>query len=302
MSGVRGRDRSFWSALNGARLRIDWRTLDGVRTRVVECGEPDAPPLVLIHGTGGHAEAFIHNIAPLSREHRVIAYDLPAHGWSSAPDRSYEIEGYVRHLEALVDATGASRLAICGQSLGGWIAARYSALHVDRVTRLVLVGPGGFASDPKRLALVQAQSRDAARDASPEAVRRRLEAIMAADDHVTDELLACRMELYAQPDAARRMELALVLQDPVTRARNLLERDELRRVACPTLVVSGEADRVVPPESSMAIDRLLPDSSFVSVPDSGHWPQFEQPELFNAHALGFLSPSPQHRTRQENHA
>src|SRR5699024_166617 len=95
------REERFWSAVSNVPIRSSWPEIDGVATRIVELGRPDAPPLVLLHGTGGHIESFIHNLADLASQFRVIAYDLPAHGWSSAPERSYEIQGYVTHLEKL---------------------------------------------------------------------------------------------------------------------------------------------------------------------------------------------------------
>jgi len=74
----------------------------GVATRVVEAGS--GPPLVLLHGTGGHAEAYIRNIASLGVHFRVVAYDMIGHGFSDKPDRPYTLDDYCRHLSDLLDA------------------------------------------------------------------------------------------------------------------------------------------------------------------------------------------------------
>ena len=137
---------SFWLAASAAdALAVYTVPIDGVETRVIEAVR-DAPPLVCLHGTGGHAEAFIRNLAALSRGHHVLAYDLPAHGWSGAPERSYEIDGYCRHLDAFLDAFNLPQAVLAGQSLGGWIAAAFTVSHPERVTGLVLIGAGGTRS------------------------------------------------------------------------------------------------------------------------------------------------------------
>ena len=163
---------SFWLAASGAKnLAVRQVSVDGVDTRVIEAGEPDAPPLVCLHGTGGHAEAFVYNLAALANRHHVLAYDLPAHGWSSAPERSYEIDGYRRHLHAFLDAFALPQATLIGQSLGGWIAAAYAAGHPERVTRLVLVGAGGSTFDPAVMERLRVTSMAAVQSPTEELIR-----------------------------------------------------------------------------------------------------------------------------------
>ncbi|MEU5991214.1 alpha/beta hydrolase [Spirillospora sp. NPDC047418] len=278
----------FWSSTANVPSRTYWKHIDGVSTRILEFGEAGAPPLIMVHGTGGHAEAFVHNAAALAERHRVILYDLPAHGWSSAPERAYEIADYLTHLEGITEELGISDLLLCGQSLGGWIAGRFAARNGARVRRLVLVGAGGLDSDVSRMWAVRKQSLDAVQHATEASVRRRLEAIMGRPEHATDELVHCRMAIYSQADAGQRMDYALRLQDPAVRSRNLLRPEELGRISCPTLVLSGDADRIVPPRTSLRLSRYIPDASYAEISMAGHWPQFEQPDVFNELVLAFL--------------
>ncbi len=131
----------FWTSTARVPSRTYWKPIDGVSTRILEFGEVTATPLIMVHGTGGHAEAFIRNVAALSEHYRVILYDLPAHGWSSAPQRAYEIADYITHLEKITEELDISEFLLCGQSLGGWIASRFAAQNGARVQRLVLVAP-----------------------------------------------------------------------------------------------------------------------------------------------------------------
>lgn len=282
----------FWASVDREPLRISFPDVDGVRTRVIEAGDPSRRPLLLTHGIGGHAEAFIHNLAALGRHARVVAYDLPGHGWSSAPARSYEIDGYCRHLDAMLDLIGAERASVCGQSLGGWVALRYAARAPRRIERLVLVGAGGTRSDPSVMARIRQQSLDAVTHLSPSSVRRRLELIIADSALITDDLVDCRVRIYAQPDALERMERILCLQNLEIRQRNILTEEELGSVEAPTLVISGDCDTVVPLAVARDdIARHVPDSQLSVMNGCGHWPQFEDPDEFNRRTITFLTES-----------
>jgi 2-hydroxy-6-oxonona-2,4-dienedioate hydrolase len=282
---------SFWLAASGAKnLAVRHVSVDGVDTRVIEAGEPDAPPLVCLHGTGGHAEAFVYNLAALANHHHVLAYDLPAHGWSSAPERSYEIDGYCRHLDAFLDAFALPRATLIGQSLGGWIAAVYAAGHPGRVTRLVLVGAGGNTFDPSVMERLRTSSMAAVETPTEELIRARVSLLFSRPGAAGEELVACRQAIYSRPGAADAMRKALALQTPEIRRRNLFSR--WAEVSQPTLAIWGRDDRVVPVSAGREIAAAVPGARLVVLEDSGHWPQFEQPQNFNDAVLSFLAEGP----------
>jgi 2-hydroxy-6-oxonona-2,4-dienedioate hydrolase len=279
---------SFWLAATAAPgLAVYHRSIDGVETRVIEAGDRDAPPLVCLHGTGGHAEAFILNLAALSRDHHVLAYDLPGHGWSGAPDRSYEIDGYGRHLDAFLDAFALPRTTLIGQSLGGWIAAAYAAGHPDRVGCLVLVGAGGNNFDPAVMDQLRSSSMAAVETPTPQAVRDRVALLFTRRVAVDDELVTCRQAIYSRPGAMDAMRKALALQTPEIRRRNLFTG--WAGIQCPALLVWGREDRVVPLTAGEEMVAAIPDSRLVVLDRCGHWPQFERPEQFHQAVLPFLA-------------
>jgi 2-hydroxy-6-oxonona-2,4-dienedioate hydrolase len=277
---------AFWAAVEGTPISIGWREVAGVRTRILEAGDPAAPPLVLLHGTGGHAEAFVHNLAALARDHRVVAYDLPAHGWSDGPERSYEIAGYADHLAALLDELGIDAPVLVGQSLGGWVALLFAREQPQRVARLILVGPGGTTMNPAVMEKIRVDSRDAVDRPDVESVRRRVQLLMTDPP---DELVQTRLRIYSQPDAAEKMERILCLQEPEIRERNLVTDEQLRAVPQPALVVAGSADLVVPLEACEHIAAQLPAGELAVMEGCGHWPQFERPDEFNERVAAFLA-------------
>jgi 2-hydroxy-6-oxonona-2,4-dienedioate hydrolase len=157
---------SVWGDLwqTGAQLR--YVDAGGIRTRVLEAGAPDNPPLIMVHGTGGHLEAYTRNLAALARDFRVVLYDMVGHGFTDKPDRPYTTDVLSDHLLALMDALQIDRAHLSGESLGGWVAAWTAAHHPERLRRLVLNTPGNITSKPEVLATVKNSSLKAVREAS----------------------------------------------------------------------------------------------------------------------------------------
>jgi pimeloyl-ACP methyl ester carboxylesterase len=122
------------------------RLSDDVTLRVVECGNENDPPLMLVHGWGCSAYAFHKNIRGLAAGgFRVIVPDLKGHGLSSKPTSatSYSTSAMVGHLVKLADAIGIGRFAIAGHSMGAAIALRFAIANPRRVTGLGLLSPVG---------------------------------------------------------------------------------------------------------------------------------------------------------------
>jgi 2-hydroxy-6-oxonona-2,4-dienedioate hydrolase len=278
---------SVWSALAGLPVSIRYVQVGEWRTRVLEAGEGE--PLVLMHGTGGHLEAYAHNIVPLAQRFRVIAYEYPGHGYTTHATRDLELPDYVAHLDELLDTLGVDRANLSGESLGGWVALKYAAAHPERVGKVVLNTPGGTMATPEVMERIRSLSQAAADDPTEQRVRARLEWLMADPSSVTDELVDIRRAIYARPGFAESMRHILCLQDPEVRARNLVTDAELAAVTGPALVVWTSDDPSGPAAAGMNMAAKMPDARFEVIKDAGHWPQWEQPETFNALTLGFLT-------------
>ena len=221
------RDVPVWVALSSTPHAISFVQAGPWRTRVLQAGPAGGEVLILMAGTGGHLEAYAHNIAAFARRYRVITYDYPGHGYTTHATADLELPDYVDHLAGLMDVLGISSAHLNGESLGGWIAVKFAAADPGRTRKLVLNTPGGTMARPEVMERIRSLSQVAADDPTDERIRTRLEWLMADPATVTDELVAIRQAIYAQPGFAESMRHILCLQDPEIRRRNLITDEEL---------------------------------------------------------------------------
>ena len=129
--------------LSGLPVQTRRLHLGGVPTQVLEGGE--GPPLVLLHGPNEYGAKWLRVLPALVATHRVIAPDLPGHGNSGAFEGVFDTERVAAWLEALIERTCSAPPALCGQILGGAMAARYAANRSRSLSRLVLVDALGLS-------------------------------------------------------------------------------------------------------------------------------------------------------------
>ena len=277
---------TIWDDLGSVAHTVEYREIGGWRTRVLRAGS--GPALVLMHGTGGHLEAFSRNIPALAEYFSVIAYDFPGQGYTTPATRDLEIDAYVDHLAALLDDLGIERAHLSGESLGGWVALKFAVAQPDRLYRIVLNTPGGTMAAPEVMARIRELSQAAADEPTPERIRTRLEWLMADPVSVTDELVGCRRAIYSQPGFAESMRHVLCLQDPEVRRRNMVTDADLAAVTVPVLVIWTSDDPSGPAAAGMEMADKLPNGQFLFIDGAGHWPQWEQQETCDKAVIGFL--------------
>jgi 2-hydroxy-6-oxonona-2,4-dienedioate hydrolase len=280
---------SMWADLRGVAFRQDWLDAGGIRTRFLESGSPDDPLLVFLHGTGGHAEAFTRNLGAHGEHFHTLAIDMIGHGWTDKPSGSVEIPDYVDHLLRVLDALGVERAHISGESLGGWVGMRLAIDHPDRLDKLVLNTSAGTKADPAVMARIMELSMRAVEDPNWDFVRARLEWLMHDPRHVNDDLVATRQAIYGQPGMIEGMRATLCLQEPETRARNLVHPEDLARITAPTLVLWTTHDPTAGVDEAEKITAAIPGAEMVVLDGCGHWPQFESADEFNDVHLAFLT-------------
>ncbi len=277
---------SIWAELSDVDHQLSHVDVAGVRTRVLRAGA--GPDLVLLHGTGGHLEAYARDIAGLARDFRVTAYDMVGHGWSDLPDRPYTIDVLSDHLLALMDALGIEVAHLSGESLGGWVVAWTAAHHPDRVARLVLNTPGNIANKPEVMARLVQSTTAAVRDPSDENVRRRVQWLFHDPSMATDELVGLRRAVYSRPGFVTAITNTLVLQDPPTRARFSWDPSWVSQVAAPTLLLWTDHDPTGGLDEAEMLLNWLPNAELRVIKGAGHWPQWEKPDEFLAEHRRFL--------------
>ncbi|MDX6740569.1 alpha/beta fold hydrolase [Actinocorallia sp. A-T 12471] len=277
---------SLWTELLGAE--VGFVHAGGVRTRVVSLGE--GPPVVLLHGRGGHLETFARNLPALAGAgRRAVAFDLLGHGLTGRlADASYTVGELADHALGVLDALGLGRVDLVGQSLGGWAAALLALRAPERVRGLALIEPAGLQSEAERLAdgAVRAAYERGGRayaEPTPEAVRTRLAGLLADPVGVDSELVAVRTALY-RPEEARRVHRLVRAADNTP---YLLTPERLSQLDLPVLLLRGEHGHT--PDAVVAAARAaLPRGRRLDVPGAKQWPQYERPDLVNDALIDFF--------------
>jgi 2-hydroxy-6-oxonona-2,4-dienedioate hydrolase len=279
---------SIWSDLQGVAFSQGYLDAGGVRTRYLRAGDPASPPLVFLHGSGGHAEAYVRNLEAHAEHFSTWSIDMLGHGYTDKPGHPLEVAHYVQHLIAFLDAIGANRAHVSGESLGGWVAARTAVDHPQRIDRLVLNTAGGSQADPEVMKRIITLSMAAAENPTWEKVQARIKWLMADKSKDYDDLVASRQRVYRQPGFVSAMRGIMALQDPEIRARNLLGADEYGAISAPTLVVWTSDDPTADVTEGRRIASMIPDARFEVMAGCGHWPQYEDSKTFNRLHIDFL--------------
>ena len=285
---------SFWTDALGAEVR--YHDAGGWRTRVVEAGQGE--PVIMMHGLSGHAESFVRNVVPLAQAgFRAISMDAIGHGYSSKPlDVTYHSPLFVEHLKRFMDAIGARKAHLVGQSLGGWTAMNFAQQYPDRVRSIVSVTGAGIlledeASKKKSEEIhkqVQTVTQNALQTPTREGVRKRLEWLMLDPKSVTDELVETRYTIFMLPDSRQAMPKMVQEQPGEGNRAHLMREKDLAALSVPTYVIWTDHNPTMPASIAERAAKIIPGAKYSLVEGAGHWPQFEKPEVTNKLLIDFL--------------
>jgi 2-hydroxy-6-oxonona-2,4-dienedioate hydrolase len=279
---------SIWSDLQGVAFEQGYLDVGGRRTRFLHAGATSQPTLVLLHGSSGHAEAYVRNLEAHAEHFSTWAIDMLGHGYTDRAGHPLEISHYVDHLLAFLATIGVERAHISGESLGGWVAARTAIDHPERVGRLVLNTAGGSQADLEVMQRIKTLSMAAAENPDWETVSTRILWLMADKTRNYDDIIKSRQTIYSQPGFVQAMSDIMALQDPDIRARNIITPAEYGEIQAPTLVLWTSEDPTADVTEGRRIASMIPGSEFVVLDGCGHWPQYEDPTNFNRLHIEFL--------------
>ncbi|WP_433234365.1 alpha/beta fold hydrolase [Actinomadura nitritigenes] len=281
---------SIWTELVDLDYRHAYVDAGGVRTRALQAGPEDGEHVVFLHGTTGHLEAFVRNIPAHAERYRCHAIDMLGHGYTGKPGTPGEIPAYVDHLMAYLDAVGAERAHLVGESLGGWVASWAASEHPDRVASLELLCMGGTKVNPAVMERLKTSTRRAVESDDPALTEERLRLLWAHwDEDLGGELTEVRFDIYHRPEFAENLRNLLALQEVETRERNLLRPERMAAIKAPTLVVWGNKNPFGAVPEAEAIAAAIPGARLEIFNDCGHWPQHEKADLYNPLSLAFLA-------------
>jgi pimeloyl-ACP methyl ester carboxylesterase len=266
------------------------RLRSGLKVRVVERGDPEWPPVVLIHGWGCSVYVFRRNMPALADAgFRVIAVDLKGHGLSDkpiAPDE-YTIDSLVEHLRDILDALELERPALAGHSLGASLIYHFASRYPGRARCLGLLSPVGLNGVPlMRLyrALTPKVLTPLLRQIQPRLiVKLALRRVYGRRARFTERDVEEFLAPSQFPEYALAMRELLHNYD-WTAARNR----ELATLDLPAVGVWGALDHLMPDNGMGIYVSLLPRIVLRVIPEAGHIIAEETPQEVNAALLALL--------------
>jgi pimeloyl-ACP methyl ester carboxylesterase len=289
----------------GASAEPDWRGVDwgkhlhqvevaGRSLNYVDIGAErgaEGPPVLFVHGLGGAWQNWLENLPRTAQERRALALDLPGFGHSEMPRDDISIPGYGRWVDEFCERLGLDEVVLVGNSMGGFVAAEVAIQRPHRVERLVLVSAAGISITHLRRRPVQTWGRVAAAVGTYGAANSRTAVVRPGFRHIALAFIArhpsrlradlCWEQIHASGTRGFRQALdALIDYD---------FRDRLADISCPTLLVWGKQDTLVPVADADEFERRIPNARKILMEDTGHVPMLERPRTFNRCLLEFLA-------------
>ena len=258
----------------------------GTRLHLRDTGPRDAPVLIMLHGFGSSLFTWDDWADRLSADHRAIRCDLPGFGLTGAdPTGEYTDARTIAVLLALLDHLGVKRATLIGNSMGGRVAWMFAAAHPDRVSKLVLVSPDGFASpgieyDKKQD--VPPMMRALPYTLPLFLLRANLEAAYADPSRMTEVALQRTRDMTLAP-GVRRAVIARMEQSVLREPGPLLAS-----ITAPALLLWGEKDALIPIGNARDYLAAMPNARLATLPGVGHLPQEEAPAESLVPLLAFL--------------
>ncbi|MGA3525442.1 alpha/beta fold hydrolase [Melissospora conviva] len=243
--GLRGLRLSMAAPAPAGGLVSEWRLVDGISTHCRRGSDAGTsrPPVLLVHGLAVSHRYLSPLASALAVDHDVYVPDLPGFGLSGAPGTVYDAHRHADHLAAWLGAYGLGGVCVLGHSFGAEVAAALAARHPGAVGALVLAGA---IADP-RARTPWGQFRRFLRDAPREPLL---------------QVPILLRDVWDAGPARVHRTLELATAHPI--------EADLRRLDCPTLILTGGRDPLVPPAWRAELGRIVPDARVVTVPGVAH--------------------------------
>ncbi len=234
----------------------------------------DGPPVIALHGIGGHADSFFHQLHGLV-DHRVIAWNMPGYGRSAA--RSLSFDMLSEALSEFMAALDLSSAHLLGHSIGGMVAIEHALKRSEQVRSLGLIGTtSSFGGRDESFKQAFLNARLAPLDAGQTMADI---AAKAAQDLVGPMAgKACIAAIEASMAAMSEATWRNVLACLVTFDR----RDDLANITLPACLIAGSEDRNAPARTMEKMAGKMHDADYHEIAGVGHMINQEAPEQVNA--------------------
>jgi len=274
------------------RLPLKTTQVEGFRVVYLDAGQ--GPPVILVHGFSGSMWQFEYQQAPLATAMRVITPDLLGSGASDKPELTYTPAQQVELFREFMDALGIQRASLVGHSMGAGLAIGMALTYPERVDRLILID--GFPdhvhdrlASPTLKRMLDMQPPVWIVEFGNWLVGDSTTASMLEEAIYDHRLLTPVVLERSRRNRKRPGLLAPLMMLP--KNLPLWEEGFAKRFAeihHPTLIVWGAEDRLFPPSVGEALHSTIAGSTLSLIPEAGHIPQWERPDIVNPILLKFL--------------
>jgi pimeloyl-ACP methyl ester carboxylesterase len=234
--------------------------------------------LLLVHAWGARLEFWDECAAVWEKRFRVVAVDLAGAGGSPMPERPRTRDEDAADLMAVREKLGLARVVPIGCAMGSLMTAGYAAIDAGHVAGLVLCDTApslGEASRERTIARAAAVRAGGMQAILPAAVD------VAFEAQPRDERYRRYYEMFAANDPEGYASIALGMMGTDNSAL-------LAALTCPTLIVAGGHDLLLPPDLSRQVHALMPGSEFALIEQAAHFPPAQTPEVFSELVLEFV--------------
>ena len=248
----------------------------------------DGEPLVLIMGTGGHIGWWFRQVPVYSQEYRLVVFDNRGTGRSDKPDIPYTMEMMAGDIADLLEVIDIDAAHIYGVSMGGMIAQEFALHYPEKVISLILGCANCGVSNsipPDEEAMTLLFDPERMQQLTPEERTTRILPSVYSQDFIDNnpdiiEQFVAKVVEYVAPvhGVQRQLEAEMGFDT----------YDRLPQIKAPTLVITGDADRMVPVENSTILASKIPNAELVILENIGHGFFIEAEEETNKVILDFL--------------
>jgi len=251
----------------------------GQKIQYVEAGS--GPTVILLHGLGGSSQVWQFNIGPLAEKYHVVVPDQIGFGKSDKPLVNYRIRTYVDFLDQFCKQLKIERATLIGNSMGGWIAAMFTASFPDRVDKLVLVDAAGYAPPKDFDTRAFFGLNPTTREGMKVLVGKVFYNKAFQTDAFIEQSIAARL-------AAGDGYTINSITESIIRGEDFLD-DTVKTIKRPALIVWGRQDGLVLLTEGERFNKDIVGSKMIVIDQCGHVPNVEKPGEFNAAVLKFLA-------------
>lgn len=239
-------------------------------------GRGDGVPVVLLHGFGGDKDNWSIYAPHITKDHRLIAPDLPGFGENDRSlDRDYDIVSQVHRLSAFLDALNIPKCHIGGNSMGGFIALQFAMEYPDKVSSLTLFNNAGVMGEIKSELAVAAEKGENTLALSKLSDVDRL---MAFVSYKPVPMPKNFKKLFFAEAEAHREVLDKIFWQIAGAGINHPLNDRLDEVLAPSLIIWGRNDRLIDVSCVAVLAEGIKNSQAVIFEETGHIPMIEKPK------------------------